>query len=89
MGSSNDILLWSACVSWKRVTPNVNRIDMRMALMELRMLVAALVMKYTWSGIPDKSGKWDEEMWPFDTTVIHPCNGKCVLKIEPRSDLNE
>jgi hypothetical protein len=55
-----------------------------MALMELRMLVAALVMKYTWTGVPDKRGKWDEEMWPFDTTVIHPGKGKCVLKLEPR-----
>ena len=53
--------------------------------MELRILVAALVMKYTWTGVPDNPGKWDEEMWPFDTTVIHPCNGKCVLKIEPIS----
>jgi hypothetical protein len=36
-----------------------------------RMLVAALVMKYTWTGVPDKPGRWDEEMTPFDTTVLH------------------
>ena len=48
------------------------------------MLVAALVMKYTWTGIPDKPGKWDEEIWPFDTDVIHPRTAKCVLKMEPR-----
>jgi len=48
------------------------------------MLVAALVMKYTWTGVPDKKGKWDEEMRPFDTSVIHPSKGKCVLKLELR-----
>ena len=85
MGSSYDILLWPTCMSWKRVFPNIKWPDIRMALMELRILVTALVMKYTWTGLPDKPGKWDEEMWPFDTTVIHPRNGKCVLKIEPRS----
>jgi len=56
-----------------------------MALMELRMLVAALVMKYTWSGVPEKVGKWDAEMWPVDTSVLHPTRGKCVLKLEPRN----
>jgi hypothetical protein len=55
-----------------------------MALMELRMLVSALVMKYSWIGIPDTEGKWDEEMKPFDTGVIHPWKGKCVLKLEPK-----
>ncbi len=55
-----------------------------MALMELRMLVAALVMKYTWSGVPNKVGKWDQEMWPVDTSVLHPTSGKCVLRLEPR-----
>jgi hypothetical protein len=55
-----------------------------MALMELRMLVAALVMKYTWTGVPDKPGRWDQEMVPFDTTVLHPISGKCVLKFELR-----
>jgi hypothetical protein len=55
-----------------------------MALMELRMLVAALIMKYTWIGIPDVAGKWDEEMRPFDETILHPVGGKCVLKMDPR-----
>jgi hypothetical protein len=55
-----------------------------MALIELRMLVSALVMKYSWTGIPDKAGKWDEEMRPFDTALIHPWKGKCVLKLESR-----
>lgn len=58
--------------------------NLRMALVELRMLVSALVMKYSWTGIPDKPGKWDEEMRPFDTALIHPWKGKCVLKLESR-----
>lgn len=57
----------------------------RMALMELRMLVAAMVMKYKWTGVPEKKGKWDEEMWPVDTTVLHPTSGKCILKLELRT----
>jgi hypothetical protein len=56
----------------------------RMALFELRMLLAALVLKYTWTGVPDKLGNWDDEMEPIDTMTIHPKNGKCVLKLEPR-----
>ena len=55
-----------------------------MALMELRMLVAALVMKYTWNGVPNNVWKWDQEMWPVDTSVLHPTSGKCVLRLEPR-----
>jgi cytochrome P450 len=58
--------------------------NIRMALLELRMLLSALVMKYTWAGVPDKPGNWDEEMKPFDTMVLHPWNEKCVLKLEPR-----
>jgi len=56
-----------------------------MALMELRILVAALVMKYTWTGIPAKpGGNWDSEMRPFDSTVLHPRSGKCILKMQER-----
>ena len=58
--------------------------DGRMALMELRMLVAALVMKYKWTGVPDKRERWDEDMVPVDTSVLHPRAGKCVLKLELR-----
>jgi cytochrome P450 len=57
----------------------------RMALMELRMLLAALVLKYSWIGIPDRPGHWDEEMRPYDSTLIHPWKGKCMLKLELRS----
>lgn len=55
-----------------------------MALFELRMLLSALVMKYNWTGVPDKPGNWDEEMKPFDTMLIHPRGGKCVLKLESK-----
>jgi hypothetical protein len=47
--------------------------------------VAALVMKCTWSGVPEKEGRWDEEMFPIDRSVIHPRSGKCYLKYEPRA----
>jgi hypothetical protein len=58
----------------------------RMALMEIRMLLSALVMKYeSWIGVPDKPGNWDEEMKPFDVTIIHPKNNKCVLELKQRS----
>jgi len=66
---------------WKRGSAEL---IFRMALMELRMLVAALVMKYTWTGVPDKPGRWDQEMVPFDTTVLHPTSGRCVLKFALR-----
>jgi len=72
-----------ASVSEKSTTVNV-RTDRRMALIEIRMLFAAMVMKYTWTGVPDKPGHWDEEMKPVDSNFIHPANGKCVLKFESR-----
>jgi hypothetical protein len=56
-----------------------------MALFELRILLSALVLKYTWTGVPEKPGNWDEEMSPIDLMLIHPKNGKCVLKLEPRT----
>ena len=55
-----------------------------MALMELRILVSALILNYTWNGVPDTPGNWDEEMKPRDTILIHPWNGKCVLNLETR-----
>jgi hypothetical protein len=56
-----------------------------MALFELRILLSALVLKYTWTGVPEKPGNWDVEMSPINSIVIHPKNGKCVLKLEPRT----
>jgi hypothetical protein len=58
--------------------------NIRMALIELRMLLAALILKYTWTGVSDKPEHWDEEMKPFDTMVIHPWKEECVVKLEPR-----
>lgn len=72
-------------VSAKSISVNCLMTYRRMALIELRMLVSALVMKYTWTGVPDKPNHWDEEMKPFDGGLIHPVNGKCVLKLEPRT----
>jgi hypothetical protein len=68
----------------KSASLNSSMTDMRMALIELRMLVSAMVMKYTWTGVPDKPNHWDEEMKPFDVSLIHPLNGKCVLNLKPR-----
>ena len=59
--------------------------DIRMALMELRILVSALVLNYTWTGVPDEPGKWDEEMRLRDNIVIRPWNGKCVLDLAAKS----
>ena len=74
-----------AFVLAKSISVNCSMTDIRMALIELRMLVSALVMKYTWTGVPDKPNHWDEEMKPYDTALIHPLKGKCVLKLEPRA----
>jgi len=73
-----------AFVLAKSISVNCSMTDLRMALIELRMLVATLVMRYTWTGIPDKPNHWDDEMKPFDSGLIHPLNGKCVLKLELR-----
>jgi hypothetical protein len=48
------------------------------------MLLAALVMKYTWSGVPNKKGKWDEEMKPVEILLIYPPKHRSVLKLELR-----
>jgi hypothetical protein len=56
----------------------------RMALFELRMLLAALILKYSWTRVPDKPDNWDKEMEPLDGGIIHPRGGKCVLKLESR-----
>lgn len=56
-----------------------------MALMAIRMCVSALVMNYSsWTGVPDKPGKWDDEMKPYDTMIIHPKNVKCVVRWKAR-----
>lgn len=53
-------------------------------MIELRMIFAALILNYTWTGVPDSPGKWDEEMKPRDVLVLQPRNKKCVLKLKPR-----
>ena len=53
--------------------------------MELRMLVAAMILNYTWIGVPDEPGRWDVEMRPVDKVVIHPYNKKCVVELRPRN----
>ena len=55
----------------------------RMAMIEIRLAIATLLITYeSWSGVPDTDGLWDEEMKPFDSIVLTPRNGKCVLKFE-------
>jgi len=74
-------------VSRKRVLQreNFSKTNVRMAMIEIRLALAALILKYeSWSGVPDKPGKWDEEMKPFDSIVLTPRNGKCVLKFAAR-----
>jgi len=55
-----------------------------MALIDLRMLIAAFVMEYSWEGLPDSKGKWDDEMKAVDFMVVRPRNEKCVLKLHRR-----
>jgi hypothetical protein len=56
-----------------------------MALMEIRLMIAALVIKYeSWTGVPDVPGKWDEEMKPFEGLTLHPRKGKAVLRFKLR-----
>ena len=85
MGPIHDFLIWAASLSRQRVCQLSVTTKSRMALMELRILVSALVLNYTWSGVPDEPGKWDREMRLRDTVVIQPWNGKCVLDLEARS----
>jgi hypothetical protein len=73
-----------AYVSAKSNSVGFSITDIRMALMEIRMLLSAMILKYTWTGVPDKPDHWDEEMKPHDTAIIHPIKGKCVLKLECR-----
>ena len=57
-----------------------------MVMMEIRLAISALILKYEpWSGVPDKPGEWDEEMKPYDSIVLTPRNGKCVLKFKTRA----
>jgi hypothetical protein len=56
-----------------------------MAMMEIRLLLSAMILKYeSWTGVPDKPGKWDEEMKPYDSLVLQPRNDKCVLRFQRR-----
>jgi hypothetical protein len=74
-------------MSRKRVTPSYfseGLNNSRMALMEIRILIASMVLNYTWTGVPDEPGKWDEEMRPYETIVIRPSNKKCVLTLKKR-----
>ena len=53
--------------------------------MELRIMVSALVLNYSWNGVPDEPGKWDEEMDPYDYFVFSPRKDKCVLELKVKS----
>ena len=52
-----------------------------MAIMEIRLAISALILKYEpWSGVSDKPGEWDEEMKPYDSIGLTPRNGKYLYK---------
>ena len=71
--------------SFHSIPPLANiLLSLRLALFELRMLLSALVLEFDWRGVPDKGGRWDDEMRPVDTVVIHPRGGKCVLNLRSR-----
>lgn len=87
MGSNHDFLLWAEDVPWKRVNTYgmLLLLNLRMALMEIRILVASMILTYVWTGVPDNPGKWDEEMTPFESVVIRPRNKKCIINIKSRT----
>jgi hypothetical protein len=48
--------------------------------MEIRLAISGLILNYeSLSGVPDKTGHWDEEMTPYDSVALTPRNDKCVL----------
>jgi hypothetical protein len=96
MGLSREaqIKLWAFHDIWIR-TSRVSRkgvhyicvdgTDFRMAMMEIRMAISALILNYeSWSGVPDRPGHWDEEMKPYESIVLTPEKKKCVLKFKNR-----
>ena len=48
------------------------------------MLIAAFVMTYSWEGVPDIPGEWDDEMKAVDFMVVRPKNEKCVVQLQRR-----
>ena len=85
MGPKHGVFIWATRVLGKRVSLSSEVAHCRMALMEIRLLISAMVLKYTWTGAPDKPGKWDEEMRPFDALALRPWNNKCVVNLKIRS----
>jgi hypothetical protein len=54
--------------------------------MEIRMLVAAMVMHFeSWTGAPEKPGQWEADMKPYDFMIMHPTAKKCVIKLKFRN----
>jgi hypothetical protein len=52
------------------------------------MLIAAFVIEYSWEGVPDSKGKWDDEMKAVDFMVVRPRMEKCVVRLHPRDTLS-
>jgi hypothetical protein len=71
----------------KEYSPVYSKAYFRMALIELRMLIAAFVMTYSWEGVPDIPGEWDYEMKAVDFMVVRPKNEKCVVQLRRRYNL--
>ena len=69
----------------ERLSWNTFNTETRMALIELRIFVAAMALNYTWTGVPDTPGKWDDEMTTFESAVIQPRRGKCVIDIKAKN----
>jgi len=89
VGSKYDLLRWTACLYWERVHTFsiVLLIVSRLALLEIRLLLASIICKYeSWTGVPNKPGNWDEEMKPYETMVTSPSKEKCIIKFKPRQE---
>jgi len=85
VGCDHDFLTRTSHLSGKGVQPvYLPALTPRMALIELRMLIAAFVMTYSWEGVPDTPGQWDDEMKAVDFMVVRPSNEKCVVRLQHR-----
>jgi hypothetical protein len=72
--------------AWEKSTnpPMSSQLTLRMALIELRMLLSAFIMNYTWEGVPEVPGQWDDEMSAADFLVVRPKGEKCIVRLQNR-----
>jgi hypothetical protein len=73
------------CLGKEYHLPTSSQLTPRMALIELRMLLSAFIMNYTWEGVPDVPDQWAHEMSAADFLVVRPKGEKCVVPLQNRA----